>query len=59
MQEGLQPSLVTLFNATSDLAQNVLLLCIDFSPTNGGGGVEDFGGCSWEFGTPQRMLSLR
>ena len=41
-QEGFQPSLVALFNATSDLAQKVLLLCIDFSPTNGGGGVEDF-----------------
>ena len=37
-QEGLQPSLVALFNATSDLAQKVLLLFIDFSPKNGGKG---------------------
>ena len=42
-QEGLQPSLAALYNAISVLAQKVLLLCIDFSPTNGGG-VEDFGG---------------
>ena len=30
-QEGLQPSLVALFNAASSSAQKVLLLCIDFS----------------------------
>ena len=30
-QEGLQPSLVALFNAPSSLAQKVLLLCIGFS----------------------------
>ena len=41
-QEGLQPSLVALFNAASSLVRKVLLLCIDFSPTNGGGGdLED------------------
>ena len=30
-QEGLQPSLVALFNAASSPAQKVLLFCIDFS----------------------------
>ena len=32
-QEGHQPSLVALFNAVNSLALKVLLLCIDFSPT--------------------------
>ena len=31
MQEGLQPSLIALFNAASSLALEVLLFCIDFS----------------------------
>ena len=40
-QEGLQPSLVALFKTASSLAQKVLLLCIDFSPTSGRGKVGD------------------
>ena len=58
-QEGLQPSLVALFKDCKQPGSKGLLLCTDFSPTSGGGKVGGFGGCSWGFGAPQRLLSLR
>ena len=38
-QEGLQPSLVALFKDCKQPGSKGLLLCIDFSPTSGGGKV--------------------
>ena len=58
-QEGLQPSLVALFKDCKQPGSKGLLLCTDFRPTSGGGKVGCFGGCSWGFGAPQRLLSLR